>query len=217
MILNEQIYKKKKLYYHGSPDGGFTQNNPLKPVQISRTNTKVLYITQDPIYAYKNYVKENGFLYVLRLIRPLNIFNANSKIDLAKLLKYTDLSKMEINILKKHDWMFFSNFDIPGGHFSNKSDLIEIIKKLGFDGFYNNENVENEFFKLDGIGLFVDNAIEIIAKYSAEEAIQHIKKLNKYSENKKEIELVNDFLKESGLTKEKRKLWSLNRRLIEFE
>jgi hypothetical protein len=213
MVLNDQHYKKKKSYYHGSSYSG----DALKPINISNTSSKVLYITQNPVYAYKNHVNEDGFLYVLRLIRPLNIFSANSKIDLAKLLKYTgNLSPREINMLKKHDWLFFPEFDFV--RFSNKGNLIGIIdEELGFDGFYNNEKMENENFRLDGIGLFVDNAIEIIAKYSAEEAMHNIKKLNKYFENRKEIELVNNFLKESGLTEEKRKLLSLNRRLVEKE
>ena len=77
MVLNDQLYKKKKSYYHGSSYSWGT----LKPINISNTSSKVLYITQNPVYAYKNHVKEDGFLYVLRLIRQLNIFSANSKID----------------------------------------------------------------------------------------------------------------------------------------
>ena len=49
MILNEQLYKKQKLYYHGSVIGN------IRKFKLSNkfTDTPIFYITQNSFYAYK--------------------------------------------------------------------------------------------------------------------------------------------------------------------
>ena len=207
MILNEQLYKKQKLYYHASADGD------IKKLQLSnlRTDVPIFYITQNPFYAYKYALKDlmkQGYLYVLKLSRPLEIFNANSKIDLYNYEKvYGKLSKDELKNIKRHDWL-----DIPWGNKITKNKLITNIHKLGkYEGFYNNEDTHwvGDFnsgnVNFDALGLFITEPVEIINFYTEEEAKKHIKYFKRDINNFRSNVIMKKHLEAIGWTDEMEK------------
>jgi len=83
------------------------------------------------------------------------------------------------------------------GNVSNKGYLIDVIAELGYDGFYNNENVDGSDH--EGIGLFSSDPIEVTACYSAEDAVRGLKGLRRISESKRSSELIREFLSSSGI------------------
>ena len=208
MRLDEQIYKKKALYYHGSSK----EFDELIPQKIGRSDHEVIYVTKSPYYAYKNFLKDDGFLYVCRFTRSLDIFNGNSKIDLYRLKKKIDLSDTEVNILKGSDWLTFDIFTL--GNIPNKGYLIDEIYSLRYDGFYNNENISG--FNMDGIGIFSKDFIKIIRKYNKEEAEEYIREIRRNIEDDRKKNLVDELLKEYNLTYETRKaLRNIDRKELE--
>ena len=192
MILNEQLYRRKRTYYHGSKIGNLKVLE-LKPIRSSRI--KVVYITQNPNYAF-HYAQPNGFLYVCRLIKPINVFNGFSKVDRFKLSKkmggHTD---EELNDICRKDWLVLRAL-----HFGRleKHHLIDTIAELGYDGFYNNENLNIDFKKLSGIGLFDSSLVEIKDSLDEKEAKEKIKSIGIEILKEKSDDMVNEFLKKYG-------------------
>ena len=160
MILNEQILKKQKIYFHGSKyeklDKSHSHFDNWFFISCDIT-TSLLYCkkTEDEI----------KYIHTFRLKRPLNIFNANSKVDYAKLRKalmrkgYISFANNEMFFLKKNDWSQINDYiesDIT------RSELVNIVEDLGYDGFFNFEFDEdkshcNDQFSKPSIGIFGDD------------------------------------------------------------
>jgi hypothetical protein len=196
MVLNEQKYCKKiTTYYHGSK----RNIDKLEAREMSEGGRKVLYVTKSPFYAYKNYTGENGFLFELKFTKPLNIFNANHSVDIFRLKKIMNLSGNEILSMQIQDWFVFDM--TSGRNIRNKEHLIDKFFRLGYDGFYNKENAKGSFY-FDGIGLFSNDSIKIINKYSKSEAEEYIEEIKKNIESEKKKEMVEEYLKSEGSSSE---------------
>ena len=86
----------------------------------------------------------HGKVFEFRLKEGLNIFNAKCKSDLLKLKLYARKNNIDWKKLEKEDWSLLKS----------KDSIIELIRELGFDGFFDwewtsnlrkyRENVEGE-------------------------------------------------------------------------
>lgn len=131
MILNEQLYKNLySSYFRGYRDDYDEDKRRFKDFS---------YFTTSPLYALfyaKRY--DNWVLSEYRLKNQINIFNARSKKDYFTLHSFLIKNNMGDKIelldkLKDHDWAYTLNGD------NNKSNFLNIIKQLGYDGFFNYE------------------------------------------------------------------------------
>lgn len=128
MILTEQQYKNlNRRYFHGS------QNGRLNPKE-SRQN--FLYLSNSFVYSsmYACQIDPlQGKVFEFRLKEGLNIFNAKCKSDLLKLKLYTRKNNIDWEKLEKEDWSLLKS----------KGSIIELIRGLGFDGFFDWEWTDN--------------------------------------------------------------------------
>ena len=131
MILNEQLYKNLyRSYFRGYRDDYDEDKRRFKDFS---------YFTTSPLYALF-YAKrhDNWVLSEYRLKNQINIFNARSKKDYFTLHSFLIKNNMGDKIelldkLKDHDWAYTLNGD------NNKSNFLNIIKHLRYDGFFNYE------------------------------------------------------------------------------
>lgn len=121
MILTEQQYKNlNRRYFHGS------QNGRLNPKE-SRQN--FLYLSNSFVYSsmYACQIDPlRGKVFEFRLKEGLNIFNAKCKSDLLKLKLHARKNNIDWEKLEKEDWSLLKS----------KGSIIELIRGLGFDGFF---------------------------------------------------------------------------------
>jgi hypothetical protein len=175
-VLNEQVNNSKRIYWRGGAHKTREEDNPRN----------ILYLTTDISYAwiyahtYAGFVwpkfrKKNNiepYIQAYRLNGPLNIFNAKSEKDLKKLnLK---LNKRQLKTLKDYDWEYLAvkpfnlNEDAVIDDIKaykdkkpiGKTDILEIIMNLGYDGFFNWErnNARKHDYHCPAIGLFNENS-----------------------------------------------------------
>lgn len=136
MKLTEQLYRKlNKEYYHGT----------LKGLNKAASEYDWFFITTNYEYALSYAIcnDELGEIYSFRLKKEINIFNANCKSDIRaiedkirrdKLYKYIPI----LDKLKKEDWSLVLNGD------QNRDTFVQILKELGYDGFFNFEYTESD-------------------------------------------------------------------------
>ena len=128
MILTEQQYKNlNRRYFHGS------QNGRLNPKE-SRQN--FLYLSNSFVYSsiYACQIDPlRGKVFEFRLKEGLNIFNAKCKSDLLKLKLHARKNNIDWEKLEKEDWSLLRS----------KGSIIELIRGLGFDGFFDWEWTDN--------------------------------------------------------------------------
>lgn len=128
MTLTEQQCKNlNRRYFHGS------QNGRLNPKEGR----------QDFLYLFNSFVYSSmyacqidplrGKVFEFRLKEGLNIFNAKCKSDLLRLKLYARKNNIDWEKLEKEDWSLLKS----------KSSIIELIRKLGFDGFFDWEWTDN--------------------------------------------------------------------------
>lgn len=204
MFITEQLYRKiNKLYYHG-------QSYKDRDNSLVEFNN-CYYLTPDPYYAF-NYSGINGYIKILKLKQNLNLCNFNSKQDQKILETYirkhnTILSVEDINDLKYNDWIdVFDNIE-------NREIFLDLLKALGYDGFFNYENTNNlsRFYLKDkqpgfpAIGIFdTNNLIEIKTLYKINEflEIDRIKNIFKKEKEFLKNQLFNLYQKEGPLSSE---------------
>lgn len=190
MILQEQKYKNLyRPYYHGSPYGKATQNRAYLGHFFVTTHFPYaawysLADKQDLSY------KDFGIVREYRLRGTANIFNAKCRADEFAYRKYCIANGLERDLavfdrLKHEDWSH-----VAGGDNKRKS-FIGIVKKLGYDGFFNYEYTESMVEKLSSLGcrlpyvaiedshavgiLNHDNAMTEVAVYEGDEILYHDK------------------------------------------
>lgn len=128
MTLTEQQYKNlNRRYFHGS------QNGRLNPKEGRQD---FLYLSNSFVYSsmYACQIDPlRGKVFEFRLKEGLNIFNAKCKSDLLRLKLYARKNNIDWEKLEKEDWSLLKS----------KSSIIELIRKLGFDGFFDWEWTDN--------------------------------------------------------------------------
>ncbi len=175
MILEEQIHKNiYRSYYRG-------QAKDWDSSKASFKNER--FFTTDPFYACFYAYSENGIVAEYKLKNKVNIFNLKSKTDYFALHKYFVENQMNymlgfLDKLKEGDWSFTLGSD------SARQDVLNIIKSLGYDGFFNyeyneemKEIIENEKIgikyplteKSPAIGVFNKNVFREVKKWNLEE------------------------------------------------
>lgn len=134
MALQEQTYRgHKRIYYQGRAPG-FDESK--------RTFKDVFYLTTSIVYA-ASYAGDNGDVSSYVLKKDLNIFNAKSKQDYNKIKDaLSDDLLSYLDRLADEDWVFEDNLFEQ----TTKNKFIEIIKSLGYDGFFNYE-VDKKFLR----------------------------------------------------------------------
>ena len=128
MILTEQYLKAHKQIYYHSQASWFLEEE--------RIYKDVFYITTYLPYAI-TYTNRRGKVFSYTLRQNANIFNAKSSKDfesISNVLKDTELSQY-LDRLSTDDWVFEDDFFAQ----DTKKKLINIIKGLGYDGFFNYE------------------------------------------------------------------------------
>lgn len=128
MTLTEQQYKNlNRRYFHGS------QNGRLNPKEGRQD---FLYLSNSFVYSsmYACQIDPlRGKVFEFRLKEGLNIFNAKCKSDLLRLKLYARKNNIDWEKLEKEDWSLLKS----------KNSIIELIRKLGFDGFFDWEWTDN--------------------------------------------------------------------------
>ena len=156
MVLNEQILKKQKLYFHGSKQ---------ETLDKASSHYDWFFITVDitnAILYCKQTEDEIKYIHTFKLKKPLNIFNAKSKIDYERLRRALlkegklDFVNNEMFLIRDNDW---SQMGLASG--MTREDLVSAIESLGYDGFFNFEwdkdkGHSNEQFSKPSIGIFGD-------------------------------------------------------------
>lgn len=131
MILNEQLYKNLYRSYFKGYQSDYDEDK--------RLFKDFYYFTTSPLYALF-YAKKNDIwiLSEYKLKNQINIFNARSKKDYFTLHGFLIKNNMSDKLsflekLKDHDW----SYTLHGN--DNRKDFLDIIKQLGYDGFFNYE------------------------------------------------------------------------------
>jgi len=163
-ILREQKYNNtNRTYYHGT-------NVEIGPGEGLRSTSgrPCVYLTTDPDYACE-YLKESrtGFLYMIRIVDPLEVFNAKSTEDRGRFLKYFRESEEwkpvwedrhqafeddvfdTLHSMMEEDWLEAARGDL------NRNDVIHAVRDMGYDGFFNYEDHRGLAHR-PAVGLFVD-------------------------------------------------------------
>lgn len=129
---------------------------------------KYFFITPDFEYAARYALDrvniELKYMYMCRLKRPLNIFNPRSKVDEFKFRKRYNPVNEEFEILKNEPWLEVY------GSIRDRERIVDSIKLLGYDGFFNYEYNKEEA----SIGLFDPKDIEIIKIYRGQEILDFV-------------------------------------------
>ncbi len=174
MIITEQWTKGHRRYYRGE--------RPGEPQLF-----KEFYVTTHSSYAFY-YAKKYGKITEYRLKENANIFNMKCKTDEGNLRKYIEDPKNNvpyfwiglISDLKDNDWSGKLGGD------SGRQDFINIIKDLGYDGYFNyeydevliNHLWEAEYFDVNfahksqpGIAFFNRDALVEVESWSGKKLI----------------------------------------------
>lgn len=193
MLLDEQVYKNHRVYYFGRRNG-YDRNKAKFSDWYFLTNN-VLYATF--------YSGLDGYISECYIEKPLNIFNAKCSTDYNRLEKYITennikLPLLDLRKLKNNDWSFALGGD------ENQSGLLDIILKLGYDGFYNNEYVVKPDLLLPSItkkpltnnnpsiGIKSLDNIQVIKTYEGQKDFMKVQAFA--DKNKEESERIKDFL-----------------------
>lgn len=193
MLLDEQVYKNHRAYYFG-------RRNDYDRNKAKFSNW--YFLTNNVLYA-TFYSGLDGYISECYIEKPLNIFNAKCSTDYNKLEKYITennikLPLLDLRKLKNNDWTFALDGD------ENRSDLLDIILKLGYDGFYNNEYVvEPDLFlpsiikkpltnNNPSIGIKSLDNINVIRTYKGQKNFMKVQAFA--DKNKEESERIKEFL-----------------------
>lgn len=146
--LNEQRFtNKNKIWYRGRDiqDSGFK-------------NWGCLFLTTSLGYAYGYAsISPNGFIEVHTLCNtPLNIFNAQNPTEYRLIEKHFPSYASQ---LKKGNW-----YEILG--IDTRTDFLEILKELGYDGFINFEDEDDSAIS---IGLFNPQDSKVVETLTLDE------------------------------------------------
>lgn len=134
MALQEQTYRGHKRIYYQGRGPGFDESK--------RTFKDVFYLTTSTVYAV-SYAGEKGNVSSYVLKKDLNIFNAKSKQDYNKIKDVLSNDLLSyLDRLADEDWVFEDDLFEQ----TTKIKFIEIIKSLGYDGFFNYE-VDKKFLR----------------------------------------------------------------------
>lgn len=189
MILDEQKHKNLyRRYYQGR----------IKDYDSSKAAFKGWsYLTTQPIYAYF-YAKEGGKVSEYVLKTGINVFNANCDTDFYKLKRYAienDVTWLNYDIIKRlktEDWAYVLKGD------DKRSEILYILKNLGYDGFFNYEysdKMQKELSSALGtetllpnepaIGVLDKTAFTLVRYYDNLEDLLTLDKAKKYKEQEK--------------------------------
>lgn len=188
MTLNEQFLKRKRVYFHGSK---------TDTLDIKNAHYDCFFITCDittAIIYCKRTEDEIKYIHTFTIDKPLNIFNAKSKVDYTKLYKALmkegslDFARNRLWELSDNDWSQLDDTLV------SRDDLINIIKDLGYDGFFNFEWNEgkvhpNEQAQKPSIGIFDINCLS----YTGVQPVEAFKTTKFTQINKSDISQVKAF------------------------
>lgn len=194
MILTEQKIKRiGRRFWRGSK---------YKNWQKSKSPYNCLYVTGDLFYAI-TYLKseefdfrENGYLIEYTLKDKINIFNARYYKDYRKLEDWCRVHNPEflkvLPKLKDYDWLDVLSI-------TNRNRLIDILKGLGYDGFFNIENKqgkilrrietirnEDDLYGFSGLGIFDEKCLNIFREYCGWKEITGLSEVKSLIETAKE-------------------------------
>ena len=184
MIFNEQILKNKnRIFYHGSKNA---------ELNIENANYDWFFVTTDINTAimYCEKKEEINYVHTFHLDKPINVFNARSDLDFAKLRKAL-IRRGKIDFVNNSDYMYqlkYKDWLFLDETYLSRYEIVDIIQSLGYDGFFNSEwNLDyqnGKHFNLSdvpSIGLFNIDCLKPLKVLSFEE----IKANTKYDELKK--------------------------------
>lgn len=142
MVFNEQKYKnKQRKYYHGTP---------FDKLNKSLDRFGCLFLTTYFPYAVEySKIDEKGtfgHVFEFKIKEPLNIFNIKSSMDNFKLQK--NVSSDLYALAKTNNWLA----DRQRGHL--RGELLNQIKLLGYDGFFDKEVDDHELYDNPTVGIF---------------------------------------------------------------
>lgn len=194
MVLTEQKIKRiGRRFWRGSK---------YKNWQKSKSPYNCLYVTGDLFYSI-TYLKseefdfrENGYLIEYVLKDRVNIFNARYYKDYKKLEDCCRVHNPEflkvLPKLKDYDWL-----DVLSS--SNRNRLIDILKGLGYDGFFNIENKqgkiirrietirnEDDLYGFSGLGIFDEECLSRFEEYHGWKEITKLPEVKRLIETAKE-------------------------------
>lgn len=198
MKLTEQLTKRLgRSLYRGSGYPNWDE---------SVSYYKCFYASTEPSYALyyaTNDEDKDDVRYVTEfaLIKPCDLFNANSDRDLQRLVQYirtheTEVTEKDTKKLLTEDWLKLGN--------RKKEEIIEILKTLNFDGFVNFEHIENfsvrkkdnsKKFSFSGIGIF--NNTEFLKEIKTYYGFEEIIKIEKVKQDRDyELECVKIYIED---------------------
>lgn len=214
MILLEQKYTNlNRLYYRG------LQRLSAKEKRFNET-----YFSTKAEYALVYTDKLAGSLGVYRLKETANIFNMKCKIDEGKLRTYCQKNLPSLlgslEQLKNNDWLY-----LVGS--SNRECLVNAIRTLGYDGYFNYE-IDKELYNnaKNNPGLCFTNLqvkSSSVAVFNPEKTLIKIKEysgkelfnLPQVQEFKKdEKNYIVNFVKENSNKNEEQLFHILNKRIV---
>lgn len=191
MVLTEQkINRIGRQYWRGSEK---------KSWEESQINFNCFYVTTKPVYAASHAKDENDdyhYLTQYNLKEKINIFNMRYKKDETKiedLLRVTNrLHWMNtFKYLKDEDWLTVLGI-------RSREFFIDILKKLGYDGFFNIESVGGtierksfvyepvkdgmDLYGFSGIGLFDKSCLIFNREYCGWDQIKTVEGIEKERE-----------------------------------
>lgn len=157
MKFTEQIYSKtSKIYWHGSKYPEYNKD---------LAKFKYFFLTPDFEYAARYCIDKDtwyyGYMYACSFVKPLNIFNPRDSLDEFKFKKRYNISSSNYDKLKREHWL-----DLFGKN--DRNDIIDNIKNLGYEGFFNFE------YNQASIGIFDVNNIKINRVYKGKEVEEFI-------------------------------------------
>lgn len=199
MILSEQKYTNtNKLYYRGLSE--YNEKNKF---------CEEVYLSTRLIYSLAYSFGLKGVVEVYRLKKTANIFNMRSKQDEGKLRKFCQSQGMMKYLkyfekLKNNDWLGVLGED--------RIKLVNAIKLLGYDGYFNFEIDRDRYEKLrnnsfcnfsdlqvhsPSIAIFdVHKTCERVAVYSKKEDFEKEPEIKKIKQQ--ELDYVNNFWKKTN-------------------
>lgn len=141
--LQERTLTNDKVYYHGSPSGELKTGNIKTPEFFISEDFKysVAYAlhTRITLEGAEIDCTGTGYMYEVKLKKDLDIFDANVEEDLSMLQEVLeDLTSDEIRVMKTRDFKYLMGGNV---HSDREAEIINAIKALGFDGYYNDEDV----------------------------------------------------------------------------
>jgi hypothetical protein len=161
IIWREQAYRTNRLYFHGTP-------HPGKFTNLIFGREEVVFIT--PYINYAAVYAQGKTIHIIKLLKSLDIFNARSPTDFMMLMKtymmddvwngWTKKQQSDFKeIISNGDWLALRNlrYKKKGIEYSGtfgRALIIEIVRSLGYDGFYNYESAQTsehyEFVNANG-------------------------------------------------------------------